>query len=820
MRILQVVHCFPPQEWAGTELVTYYLSQALQARGHEVTVFTRTGVANAAEGTLLEEEFAGLPVLRVVNTYKWYVHFSFRYDNPFFNKVFLSVLQRVQPQVVHVQHVQHLSISMIRLATALGYPTILSLHDFYFLCQRIHLIDAQERFCPGPERGERCVPCLQDLAPAEEVRRRFVQMEQVLQRPQVVITPSHFLAEKMQTSFPRLGDRLRTIPLGVKHPALIDQERPPRSSGAPVRVLYVGVLFPHKGAHVLLEALKGIPKDAVTVSLYGAEVGGEEAYTARLRAAAEGLPVQFHGSYTHDEVGMIFAHHDVLVMPMIWEETFSILTREAFLAGLPVIAARRGALIEAVQDGVNGLLFEPENAKDLRRCLMRFVTEPELAERFRRAAPPVKTIEEYANEIEGLYREVQDQQQGEKRQSAEDAAKLGALVLPPSPTAAPATVALSPQDEGKDERVIVQERLPQVSVCIPMYNGAAFLAEAISSVLAQSFRDFELLLVDDGSTDATLEIARSFTDPRLILQQNEKRLGIPANWNRCVSLARGEYICIFHQDDVMLPENLACKVRALNADATISFIHSAVEVLMEAHAPSLLTIDSATEDFVVDGQAYFRQLLLRGNRICAPTVLARRRALCDIGLFDEALGFTPDYAAWMCLCLEGRVGFLCQPLVQYRWHEHNASHQYRFEYGVEEVVSAGEKAIRYYVKRTGQQETGAFFQEALTALAELRRRIVELERGKQWLDAERANWQQTVHEQQAWIAELEQGKQWLDEQRANWQQTAERMGKDIQELKEWIGQLEKSKAELWEKVERLQHSWIPYPLKRVVKSKK
>src|SRR5262245_50750263 len=221
MRILQVVHCFPPQGWAGTELVTCYLSQALQARGHEVTVFTRTGIANTDEGTLLEEKFAGLPVLRVVNTYKWYSHFSFRYDNPFFNKVFLSVLQRVQPQFVHVQHVQHLSVSMIRLAAALGYPIVLSLHDFYFPCQRTHLIDAQERFCSGPERGERCVPCLQDTASAEEARRRFVQMEQVLQRPQVVITPSRFLAEKMQTYFPTLGDRLRAIPLGVQRPALI-----------------------------------------------------------------------------------------------------------------------------------------------------------------------------------------------------------------------------------------------------------------------------------------------------------------------------------------------------------------------------------------------------------------------------------------------------------------------------------------------------------------------------------------------------------------------------------------------------------------------
>ena len=93
----------------------------------------------------------------------------------------------------------------------------------------------------------------------------------------------------------------------------------------------------------------------------------------------------------------------------------------------------------------------------------------------------------------------------------------------------------------------------KVSVCIPTYNGAEFVAKAIESVLAQTFADFELLVVDDSSDDTTVDIVCSFTDPRMRICQNERRLGIPGNWNHCLSLARGEYICLFHQDDVMLP---------------------------------------------------------------------------------------------------------------------------------------------------------------------------------------------------------------------------------------------------------------------------
>jgi glycosyltransferase involved in cell wall biosynthesis len=160
MRILQVAHGFPPYEWAGTELVTCTLSQALQARGHQVTVLARTDQPAAPEFSLYEERFAGVDVIRVVNTYAQISTFRLHYDNPFVTEPFLEVLQRCRPDVVHFQHVAHLSVNVLSLAAARGYPVVLSLHDFFFACHRVHLIDDLTRLCPGPERGERCVSCL------------------------------------------------------------------------------------------------------------------------------------------------------------------------------------------------------------------------------------------------------------------------------------------------------------------------------------------------------------------------------------------------------------------------------------------------------------------------------------------------------------------------------------------------------------------------------------------------------------------------------------------------------------------------------------
>ena len=349
----------------------------------------------------------------------------------------------------------------------------------------------------------------------------------------------------------------------------------------------------------------------------------------------------------------------------------------------------------------------------------------------------------------------------------------------------------------------------KVSICIPTYNGAEFVAKAIESILAQTFADFELLVVDDNSDDATMDTVRSFTDSRLRICQNEERLGIPGNWNRCLALARGEYICVFHQDDLMLPENVERKVQVLASDATISFVHSAARMLFEDSAPTALKnwIESADHDFVVKGVSYFRKLFFRGNLVCAPAVVARRQCLLDLGGFDEELGFSCDYEIWMRLCVQGRVAFLSQPLVFYRWHAKNASHIYRFERGVKEQTIASTKALQHYIERTGRHEEEEILHEATISIASLRQWAVTLERGKAWLEEQLANWQtiatereKTIQEQTAWTAELERGKAWLEEQLANWQTIATEREKTIQEQTAWTAELERGKAWLEEQL--------------------
>ncbi len=805
MRILQVVHGYPPQEWGGAELVTATLAQALAERGHGVTVFARTADTTAEEFSLRDDEpdtpADTVRVVRVVNNLSHVSHFRLEYDNPFLNEAFQRVLTDTRPDIVHIQHVGHLSGSLIQIPAQLGYPVILSLHDFFFACYRIHLIDNHTRLCPGPDRGERCVACLQVETSADEARRRFVYFEQLLHIPQRVIVPSQFLADRMQEIFPFVEPRLHIVAPGIVPVRQIRQEDP---QSGPLRVLYIGVLMPHKGPHLLIEATRGLPSGSIAVSLYGSRVDAWRAYADQLETDAADLPIRFCGTYARnelDELSTILAQHDVLVVPSLCEETFSLVTREALQAGLPVIAARRGALPEVIRDGVNGLLFEAENAHDLRRCLERLRTDTRLREQLTPASTPIRDPQAYAQDMEVVYEAVRDKpveesphQEGSPHPSPFDWAQDRPLS----------------GGEGRGEKFFAPTTRA-VSVCVPTYNGAAFIEEALHSILNQTYQDFELLVVDDGSTDATLDIVQSFPDPRIQVHRNPERLGIPANWNRCLELAGGEFVCLFHQDDVMLPENLECKVQLLSADETVGFVHSGVEALVDESAPSSFAnwIEDATEDTVFDGLEYFRTLLLRGNRVCAPTVMARRHALLEQGGFDKDLGFACDYAMWLRLCLTYRVGFLARPLIRYRWHGGNASHIYQFERGVEEIAEAGCRALKLFQDQDSQPE-GRVLGEAFSALTKLRRWISELERGKAWQEDQRASWRGVAETQTAlidefkgWIEELEAGRAWQEDQQASWQELARKREQVLQEQQTWISELERGRA--WQEDQRA--SW-------------
>ena len=224
---------------------------------------------------------------------------------------------------------------------------------------------------------------------------------------------------------------------------------------------------------------------------------------------------------------------------------------------------------------------------------------------------------------------------------------------------------------------------------MPVYDGERFLREAIESVFAQDFQQFELIVTDDRSSDGTCDIVRSFHDPRLRFYQNEIGLGIPGNWNMALSKATGKYIKYLFQDDVIYPDCLSTMVESLRRHESAGVVFSRRDVKEEDGI-------RATDLYIYlkDLQAPLRgsdelgcfhagkQLLetcikhggLFCNLIAEPSFVMFDSRLVDrIGYFDNRLRQNVDYEYWLRLLLVTDACFVDKPLGYFRLHRSSES---------------------------------------------------------------------------------------------------------------------------------------------------
>lgn len=218
----------------------------------------------------------------------------------------------------------------------------------------------------------------------------------------------------------------------------------------------------------------------------------------------------------------------------------------------------------------------------------------------------------------------------------------------------------------------------KISVSIPTFNGADFLPAALESILTQTERNFELIISDDCSSDKTLQVVRSIQDERLQVFENQEWLGLVENWNRCIALSSGEYIYIFHQDDVMHPANLEQKLAVLEENPDVGFVFSNIvsidpngTVIGGHWNPGL-----PKANVIYSGKDFLQKMLIHGNIVPCQAVMIRSSTLQKVGEFDPRLRYTPDFEMWLRLCLHANVGYIAQPLVSLRRHPQQESRHY------------------------------------------------------------------------------------------------------------------------------------------------
>lgn len=450
LRILLVAHGLFPQSVGGTEIYTYYLARELHRR-NQVYVFHRQADPAQEEYAVTNYSLNGMQVTSINNNFRKVLDFSMTYKNDIIAGIFTDFLDQVRPDIVHFQHLICLSTSLVSACQERNIPTVLTLHDYWFLCQRSQLLRPDLSICSGPE-DRKCADCLSEQLSAfstplrrhsslwsvvtgkrgallgriaSTLRALYVQLDvglhpgravdtiqartdhirEMLKGVNLLITPSRFHRTQHIALGARFGitpERIHFSDNGMNTGLFADFQKKPADR---LRFGFMGSIIPSKGLHVLIKAFNRVSQDAATLRIHGVDLpyDGYETYPQDVRRMVMNPNIQFMGGFSNAQVPRVLSEIDVLIVPSIWYENSPLTIHEAFVAKIPVIASNIGGMAEYVHHMENGLLFQVGDHEDLNAKINAFIEDPNLVERLSGNIGPVKTIEENAEELEEIY---------------------------------------------------------------------------------------------------------------------------------------------------------------------------------------------------------------------------------------------------------------------------------------------------------------------------------------------------------------------------------------------------------------------------------
>lgn len=213
---------------------------------------------------------------------------------------------------------------------------------------------------------------------------------------------------------------------------------------------------------------------------------------------------------------------------------------------------------------------------------------------------------------------------------------------------------------------------PLVSVCIPTRDRARWIGTALRSVFEQTLADFEVIVLDDASRDGTAEVVDRWRDSRLRYHRHDTAIGVAANRNACLSMARGEYIAWLDSDDAYHPRMLEVQSARLGELPRVALVHGAADII-DGDGELLPDWPPAfTRDVVEPGESAFRELTLH-NYVASPTVMVRRRVHDAVGPYLTRLESGEDWEMWLRIARHGDIAYTAERLGRYRWHEDSLS---------------------------------------------------------------------------------------------------------------------------------------------------
>lgn len=459
-KILMVVLCFLPESIGGSELYTYHLSQELTRRGYDVAVLTGLQDLTIDRYKVIHTTFEGLRVIKIVNSFYYTRTFRDFFIDETIDGIFGDIVRRERPDIIHFQHLPFLSGNLPGIAADLQVPSLFTIHDYWYMCFRSQLIRPGLGPCPGPKGGAYCATChdiavpnpsvtpklgflsrvlrsrlVAKLNPKERLSPEMIQkIKSILYRqpaldetagsaadeetikehvfryeffrrqfdfPRFVLSPSQHLKRRYEQEGYR---EILHVPLGFYE---AEKVRTPPFEGK-LKIAYLGNIVPFKGALVLLRETMRLRKmDSVELHIHGRPVN--ELYFDEVKQCVQHFPsgkAFLHGAYRSDkEMRDILSKVHLVVFPSLWEENYPLVVRETLLHGVPVIGSKLGGVPEAIQDGVNGFLFDPYREGDLAEKIGPILDNPSILDKITEGArhSHIESMEHHVTKVLDLY---------------------------------------------------------------------------------------------------------------------------------------------------------------------------------------------------------------------------------------------------------------------------------------------------------------------------------------------------------------------------------------------------------------------------------
>jgi len=452
MKILHVVHQFLPYHHHGAEVSTYELASMQQKLGHKVSVVAGENSPHREPIFHEQEQYRELKVHRIFfspQTHNgWLKHDGF-------GKLWSRILESEQPDIVHVQHLKNLSLSLVDITYEMNIPLVFTLRDYSLLCARFHLAQGNGTLCRTPDLESDCLQCMNQTRPMESgeilptafsllwnnignprswkilSRLASIRIRSERTYPPIRLSSLEDFVRRNDLVFARLqkcsritaiskdtARRFESLASNRVSVTAVEQIPDTRScvweqrkaGNKPLRFGYIGKMSYVKGPHLLLQAFRNLPEKQAELHLFGGPTRTnirQLAYWRRVKRLADWPGVHLHSEpFESTNINSVMRQIDVLISPSVCFETYGRVVAEALASGIPVICSDEGGPAGIIEPDVNGLTYPIADASALAQTMQRFLDEPDLLESMSALCRVPKMPDQYIDEVIALYEDV------------------------------------------------------------------------------------------------------------------------------------------------------------------------------------------------------------------------------------------------------------------------------------------------------------------------------------------------------------------------------------------------------------------------------